>query len=96
MELTKNGYRYRDIAIVTGNQDSYADVIAEIFDRYGIPYYLDRNKDVLVNPLITLIRSVFKIIINAMIRIIPKNVIIYFISNADKSFSIICIIFFSF
>ncbi len=64
MELTKNGYRYRDIAIVTGNQDSYADVIAEIFDRYGIPYYLDRNKDVLVNPLITLIRSVFKIIIN--------------------------------
>ncbi len=64
MNLTKDGMRYRDISIVTGDMDTYGEKLAAVFDRYDIPYYIDRNKDVLLNPLITYIRSTLLLIIN--------------------------------
>ncbi len=44
--LLEQGYRYRDIAVVTGQLETYAPVIQRVFRRYGLPVFLDRRSDV--------------------------------------------------
>ncbi len=40
--LTKNGLRYKDIALVCNNED-YTDIISEIFARCDIPYFAEEK-----------------------------------------------------
>lgn len=53
-------YRYKDMAVVTGDVPSYADYAEEIFERYGIPLFIDRKKNILFHPLIELVRAVLE------------------------------------
>lgn len=57
------GYRYKDIAVVCREIDSYDKITSVIFDEYKIPYFLDKKRDVLSNPLVVLINSVLEILI---------------------------------
>ncbi|MGL5245340.1 MAG: helicase-exonuclease AddAB subunit AddB [Sarcina sp.] len=50
-------YRFKDIAIVCRNIDSYEKISTVIFNEYEIPYYIDKKMDVASNPLIVLITS---------------------------------------
>ncbi len=44
-ELVQNGARYKDIAVITRNAESYEGILDLIFQRYGIPIFLSkRNK----------------------------------------------------
>lgn len=45
------GFRYRDIAVVTGNPEVYAPLMEETFARLSIPGFTDQKRDVLKNPL---------------------------------------------
>lgn len=60
--LKEKGFRYRDIAIVTGDLESYGEIAKHCFERADVPLFLDRNKDLTSNPLIELIQSVLEAI----------------------------------
>lgn len=55
--LREKGYRYRDIAVVTGDLPGYESYVTQAFEREGIPYFLDRKQSVLMNPFVEYIRS---------------------------------------
>jgi ATP-dependent helicase/nuclease subunit B len=60
--IKKHNYRYRDIAVVTGDLDGYEKILAQIFKEYDIPFFIDKKKDVLSNPFIEFIKSALEII----------------------------------
>ncbi len=47
MELVRGGCRYRDISIVCADMGAYADVLALVFHRCGIPLYQSGTEDIL-------------------------------------------------
>ena len=58
----KEGYAYRDFAVVTGDPESYNDEIEKQAMRFHIPVYVDRTRGILQNPLTESIRSALTII----------------------------------
>ena len=53
--LRIKGYKYSDIAVVTGDIDGYAPFFSEQLDKYGIPYFMDRDVSISSNPLVLLL-----------------------------------------
>lgn len=51
------GYRWKDIAVATGDMDSYGINIKKVFTQYEIPYFLDAKRDIMGNPLTKFILS---------------------------------------
>lgn len=62
--VRKEGYRYKDIAVVTGDVNLYANYVPELFGEYEIPFFIDRTKNILYHPLIEFIRAVLEIMEN--------------------------------
>ncbi len=58
------GYRYKDIAVVCRDIDSYDKITSVIFNQYNIPYFLDKKRDILSNPLVILLISALEILIS--------------------------------
>ena len=50
--VRENGYRYKEIGIITKNIDTYSGLIKAIFSKYDIPVYIDEKKDLSQNILI--------------------------------------------
>ncbi len=59
--LIREGYRYREIAVVTGSVESYECYIEPLFAKYQIPYFMDTTKEVLFHPFIECIRAALEI-----------------------------------
>lgn len=55
------GLRFNNIAVVTRDLQSYEKLVQAIFSEYGIPYFIDRRRDINSNPLIILLNSVIEI-----------------------------------
>lgn len=55
--IREEEYRYQDIAIITGDLASYGNYVRRIFEEYGIPYFIDETKTILMNPFIEFIRA---------------------------------------
>ena len=55
--IREKGYQYRDIAVVCGNLDGYSSQIRNEFTKMNIPFFLDQNTGILLNPFIEFIRS---------------------------------------
>ncbi len=55
-------YRYRDIAVVSGNMEVYACHVENICNKYKIPYFLDATKEVLFHPFIEFVRSILEVL----------------------------------
>ena len=53
---------YRDIAIVCGSLDTYGDVIAQAAEKFDIPVYIDKTRNIRLNPFIEYIRSALHIV----------------------------------
>lgn len=56
-----NGYRYKDISIITKNIANYSSLARAIFDKYDIPIFIDENRDLNQNIIIQYILSVLEI-----------------------------------
>ena len=62
IELVRdNGYRYKDIVIITKNIETYNSIAKAIFYKYNIPVYIDEKKDLSKNMLIKLILSMLEV-----------------------------------
>ena len=59
--VREHNYRYRDVAIVSGDIENYGNYAADIFEKYEIPIFLDTKKNILYHPFIECIRSVLEI-----------------------------------
>lgn len=57
----EEGFRYRDIAVITGDLAPYEKVVRVVFQEYGIPCFMDRKKDITGHPLILLVLSALEI-----------------------------------
>ncbi len=55
--LIRNGYRYRDIAVITGDMEGYAQTAAYCFRKAGVPFFMDYKKSILSNPYVEFLRS---------------------------------------
>ena len=62
-DLVQNhGCRYREIAVVSGNVETYANYVEQVCAKYQIPYFLDQTKEVLFHPFIEFIRGILEVI----------------------------------
>ena len=50
-------YRYRDIAVVSANEEGYAPIIKQEFAKYHISFFLDHNADVVNHPFVEALRA---------------------------------------
>ncbi|MFH1882463.1 MAG: PD-(D/E)XK nuclease family protein [Planctomycetota bacterium] len=58
LELVKEkSYRYRDIAVIASDIDSYQHYIRAYFDDYNIPFFIDKRKPLNQHPVVQLICS---------------------------------------
>lgn len=76
--VQKQGYRYRDIAVVSGDVETYGNYVEQICKKYEIPYFLDMTKEVLFHPFIEFIRAILEVIsmdfsYNAMMRLLRSG-----------------------
>ncbi len=55
--VREEGYRYRDISIVTGDVATYSRLAAHVMEVYKIPVFMDYKRDLLHNPFIECIRA---------------------------------------
>lgn len=60
-KLTKQGYCYRDIAVITGDLGAYGSLVEELFEEYEIPIFMDQTRKITLNPFIEYIRSAIQI-----------------------------------
>lgn len=59
--VQKNGYRFRDFAVVSANMEEYLSDIKVVFGKYDIPVFIDEKKDVNNNILMKYIVSLLNI-----------------------------------
>lgn len=60
----EENYRYRDIAVIERQENSYKNDLANSFRKYGIKCFFDSRQPVLTQPLTVFIRTLFDIIVN--------------------------------
>lgn len=51
----RKGYRYKDLAVVTGNIEGYTSIIKRIFSIYNIPFFIDDKVSIMNHPIIKFI-----------------------------------------
>lgn len=60
-KVRDQGYRYKDISIITKNIDTYSGLIKAIFSKYEIPVFIDEKKDLNQNILVKFILALIEI-----------------------------------
>ena len=55
--IRKEEYRYRDIAVVAGDMNTYANHIERSFETYQIPVFMDHKRSILLNSFVEYVRS---------------------------------------
>lgn len=59
--VKEDGFRYKDISIITKNLDNYSNLCKAIFNKYNIPIFIDEKKDLSDNILVKYILSLLDI-----------------------------------
>ncbi len=60
--ILKTGARYKDIAVITGDYDGYADLIQSVFPMYDIPVFLDNRLAFLNHPIVLFLFSLLDLV----------------------------------
>lgn len=55
-------YRYRDVAVVTGDMEGYHRVLSDAFYANHIPCFIDHKRNIVQNPFVQLIQSSLEIV----------------------------------
>ncbi len=51
------GMHYRDVAVIAGDMNAYADYAERIFAKYDIPVFMDHKRSILLNSFVEYLRS---------------------------------------
>ena len=60
--VREKNYRYRDIAVIASDIDSYQHYIRAYFDDYAIPFFIDRQKPLNRHPAVGLVCSALQVV----------------------------------
>ncbi len=60
--VREEGYRYCDIAVVSGDIEEYGRIVKRSFNISKIPCFIDYKKDILNNPFVELLRAAIVIV----------------------------------
>lgn len=60
--IREKGYCYRDFAVITGDLNTYGQILRESFAEQEIPLFLDQNRSLLFHPLMVFLLGVVKVI----------------------------------
>ena len=60
--IREKGYCYRDFAVITGDLNTYGQIMRESFAEQEIPLFLDQNRSLLFHPLMVFLLGVVKVI----------------------------------
>lgn len=60
--VREEGYRFRDIALLCGDEEEYRHIIGAVFSEYEIPYFTDRKIILSDHPIAMQILSLFSIL----------------------------------
>ena len=55
--VREGGYRYRDMAVIASDMNTYAAHLEKAFDTFGIPEFMDHKKSILLNAFVEYLRS---------------------------------------
>jgi helicase-exonuclease AddAB, AddB subunit len=58
----EKGFRFKDIAVVSGDLEGYENLAKAIFAEYNIPYFIDKKREIDDNPIVVLIISAVEIL----------------------------------
>lgn len=61
-QLIMDGYRYKDIAVITGDFEGVISYVEQIMPQFDIPYFLDYSRPIKNNPYIDAIESAIRIV----------------------------------
>jgi len=61
--VRKEGYRYRDIAVISPELEVYEHYIRGYFEDMGVPYFIDKKKSLNQYPVVEMISSALEIIL---------------------------------
>lgn len=59
----QEGFRYRDVAVVTGDLGIYGMLVKEEFARLGIPCFVDQKKSILTNSYVDMLCAVLDVLL---------------------------------
>ena len=59
--VREEGYRYHEIAVITGNMGAYDHYVKKIFPMYEVPAFLDETRHILLNPCLEFIRGALQV-----------------------------------
>lgn len=59
------GYRYMDITVIYRELEAYRSILDTTFQKYEIPYFMDRQREIDSKPIVIFMLSAFEIIINS-------------------------------
>lgn len=59
--VRERGYRFKDIAVITGDLEGYENLVRAIFSEYDIPYFIDKKLQISNNPIVVFILSAIEI-----------------------------------
>lgn len=87
--VREEGYRYRDIAVVTGDMGSYVPIIERAFAKANLTFFLDYKKDILSNPLVEWLRSLLDLLrkdfdYESMFRYLRCGLVDISVEDVDK------------
>lgn len=60
LRFVRDGGRYRETAVIVRNLDGYHALLQRVFERYEIPFFLDRREEVSHHPLAELTRNALR------------------------------------
>lgn len=61
--VMEENYHYKDIAVLAGNIQEISSVIEGVFERYGIPYFIDASHGAAQSALVIYLRSIFECVL---------------------------------
>lgn len=85
--VREQGYRYHEIAVITGNLSAYDHYVKKIFPMYEVPAFVDQTRHILLNPCLEFVRgallvaekdfsqeSIFRYLRTGMAGLIPSEI----------------------
>lgn len=57
------GYRYGEMAVITGNLEEYGRLAVQAFEEAKIPYFIDEKHSVLMNPFVEYLRAAMEMVV---------------------------------
>ncbi len=82
--VREKGLQYRDIALICGNLESYASYIEAEFSDMGIPCYIDKTRQISLNPMIEYIKSALAL----YIRDFSYEVVFHYLRSGLADFTL--------